>query len=508
MPLQFKPHGRARALALASLVSLATGLSGPATASAMRDAASVERHAKRVEERAERRAERREEAEARRKARAELRAARRLARQERLSEREKSQGSGSGEGSGGSEAGTPTAGEDAGCLVTLAAGSRRVLAGETVSLSGSVTCATPLPASASARLAMVVYEHTAGSPRGLVALGGTLTPTDAGTFSTVSGPLESNTVFAVRLGRAHARIAVKVAPKVTLSATPVSPPATTGVSAASRRAKTTFSGTVTPAVVGSLVTVQVSYAATGEHWRSIASARTDSEGAYSIEHALRLPGVTAVRSIVHGGRHLVLGVSETLSLEGSQPQNPKLTVAASSDPLVAGQHVVISGVATGESRSAVKLLARRAAGWTTVGEATTDQEGAYSFDEQAPTQTTLYRVTDATQSSTTLHEVVAFAISPEAPSASAVAGQPVTFGGQVTPATTGQRVMLEQRSGASGGYQVIATGTVGAPPTYSVTATFAAPGSYVLRVRVPSDGAHRATTSAPFELTVAAPSGA
>lgn len=447
--------------------------------------AAAERRAVRQEERRVVREARHHEAEARRRTREEQRSARHLARREHLAAR-----------AGEEPAASPGAASGE-CVLSLAAASPRVLVGETVSLSGAVTCPAAAPASA----ARVDIYQRSGAARPQAR---TLTQTpriSAGAFTATSGPLSADTVFVARLGREHARVTVQVAPAVTLTAAPA--PTAAG-SAASRtpRTRITFSGAVSPAAPGELVALQVSHAVTGERWRSIGWTHTAADGSYTLEHVLRTPGVTAVRTIVHAGGHLGVGVSEPLSLQGSQPQHVALTIAASADPIVAGQPVVISGTAAGGADVPVKLLARTPGGsFAVAAEGVTDEHGDYSF-EQTPSEVTVYRVTDGEATSTGLQEEVAPALALAPAPATAKVSEPVTFAGTLTPAAAGLPLVLERRTRSGTSFVPIASGAVGAPPDWSIAFAFERAGEYVLRVRAPGDGRLRGTTSAPFVLDV------
>src|SRR6202000_2529760 len=90
-----------------------------------------------------------------------------------------------------------------------------------------------------------------------------------GSFTMTSKPLESNTVFQVQAGPHRARVAVKVAPAITLSLS--SPGALASRNGAHRtRTVATFTGTLTPAAPGALVALQVAYAGSGERCHSVA----------------------------------------------------------------------------------------------------------------------------------------------------------------------------------------------------------------------------------------------
>ncbi|MCW3032625.1 MAG: hypothetical protein JWM60_970 [Solirubrobacterales bacterium] len=480
------------AVALLSAAALAAGPLGPVAAGAAPNPARAEQRAVRAEERAARRAQRHQESEARHAARAEQREARRNARH----------GGGAAETAAPNTETSPSTTTDRGCSVSVAVSSPRVLSGETVTVTGTVTCPT---SAAAAAQHVAIYERHGGSGAAAASLAETALPAADGSFTITSAPLQVNTVFQARVGRHRARAAVKVTPAITLSVqAPASVASTPAASAHAKRAKSTFTGTVTPAAPGALVALQVSYATTGEHWRSVAWTHAGADGTYTIVHALKTPGTSSVRAIVHAGRHNALAVSEALAFETPQPQNPQLTIASSSDPLLSGETVTISGVAAGAANAPVKLLARTTGGaFTVIAEGATDEAGRYSF-AQSPLQNTVYRVTDATAGSTSLFEGVAFALTPTPAAATATAGQPLMLSGTATGAPAGQAVYLEQRSHSGIGFHAIATGTVDATAAYEISHAFAKAGEYVLRLHVPGSTTHLASTSAPFTLSVAA----
>jgi hypothetical protein len=494
MPPQLKTRGRALAPTLVLVAALWAGLLGPSTANAVSGASSGT-HATHLEERLARRAQRESEREARRSEREQLRAAHRRARQERT-------GHGNSEKAPETETTAGGSSQSGPCQVTITAASARVLAGESIEISGTATC----PGQLAASLPRVqIYERVAGSGLRIATPAQSLPALGGASFTTTSGPLTANTDFQARLGGAHATVAVKVAPAVTLTSGPasVAAPTTTGSTSRTRRTRTLFSGTVVPAVPGALVALQVSFGATGGHWRTIAWTHTDADGAYSVSRSLHTPGMTSVRTIVHTHSHLGVGVSEALSLEGAQPQRSALTIGTSADPVTAGQSLQISGVAAGASHAPVKLLARPTGGsWAVIAESSTDEAGAYGF-ELTPQETTLYRVLDATASSTPLVEHVGFAITPDPAQATAIAGETVTFAGTVEPAAGGTPVVLEELGPGGSGFHPIAAAAVGPEQEYSLVHVFSSASLNTLRVRVPANHGHSSTAGAPFVLTVA-----
>jgi hypothetical protein len=483
-------------IALLGAATLSLGLFSPVHASAAPNAAHAEQRAARAEERASRRALRHQEAEARHQLRAEERASRRDALRNGITPNDEAP-EGSEGGPPPSEA-TPSARSYRGCSVTLAVSSPQVTAGETVELTGTLTC----PSSAEASTPTVaVYQRENGAANRSLAVPGNVATLPDGSFTMTSKPLESNTVFQVQAGNHRARAAVKVAPAITLA---LSSPSALASSTGSHHARTVavFTGTVTPAAPGALVALQVAYGATGEDWHSVAWAHVTAEGTYSIPHAFRIPGETSVRTILHSGRGHAVAASEPLSYPVVGPQNAQLTILSSADPLPADSPVTISGVAAGAAGQTVKLLARTPGGtFAPADETTTDPSGNYTFTE-TPTESTFYRVTDAATQSSILFQGVGFALVTDPAPTGLQAGTPALFTGSVGGAPAGATVYLEQRNPSGIHFHVIATGTVDASSHYSISHSFTRAGSVLARIRVPGAGTHATTAGAPFALEV------
>jgi hypothetical protein len=486
---------------LASLCAgtLAMGLLLPVYAAASQGGSGAEERAARAEERvahqAEERARRASEREARRAARAE----------------DEPSAAGGENGANqplGEPAGQQSGTTEHGCRISIQASSTRITAGETVTVSGILDC----PSSESAadrQLDVDQGQHGAGAPSSSAAA--TVTTEADGSYALTPPALYANTVFHVRLGRHVASTAVKVAPRVTLtvssspeaqlSASPaaqLSAPA--GESHPHTRSATTFTGAVTPGDPGALVALQIATAAS-ERFRAIAFGRVAPDGTYSIGHVLGAPGRVRIRAIVHA-RGSAPGVSEALSYEVPQPQNPQLTIQASADPLTYGQSVTISGVAAGSASQPVTLLARTdGSAFALVAKGTTDASGNYTFT-QAPLRSTYFMVTDASARSTTLFEGVGFALA-TAPAPSTVqVGQPLTFSGTLASAPAGRAVYLERGYAPGIGFHAIAVGAVDSTSEYAIAQTFDSAGTVVLRIRVPGDSRYQASAGAPFTITV------
>jgi hypothetical protein len=390
-----------------------------------------------------------------------------------------------------------------GCRISMRASERRVTAGKAVTLSGAIEC--PSGESAMGRQ-IAIYERQGGA--GLAPDSASVveiaTTQRNGSYEVTSAALYANTVFRAHVGRHGARVIVKVAPSITLSAPAppyARPPAASDRSRPHARIQTTFSGTVSPAVPGARVVLQVAYAASGEHWRSVALGHVGADGSFSIPHTFRVPGEASVRAIMHAGRHNAAAISEPVSYEVSNSQNPQLTIQTSSDPASYGQPITISGVAQ-EPNQPVTLMARSDGGaFGVAATTTTDANGNYAFTLQ-PLQDTSYEVADATTRSTVLFEGVRLGLVTASTQPTAQVGQQLTFSGTLTGAPEGQRVYLERGYASGLSFHVVAIGTVDAASQYQIVYTFNRPGAKVLRIKDRCDGRHRPSTSAPFTVTV------
>ncbi len=266
-------------LALLSATSLAVGLFLPTYSTASQTATRSEERAARAEERSARREDERA-----------IRAREREA--ARSAHGNSSAGNAANEAGNEapSETGTPpaepaTAPSERGCRVGIEAGSTRVVTGEAVTLSGTLEC----PRSAGAADQQVPIYQRQGP--GSFSIVGNATTKANGTYQMTSAALSANTVFQVREGNHRARVTVKVAPGVTLTVvSPAAQASTAGAPAhVQTRTRTTFTGTVTPAVTGALVALQIAYQASGERWHSIAYGHVAADGSYTLAHTFRTP---------------------------------------------------------------------------------------------------------------------------------------------------------------------------------------------------------------------------
>lgn len=394
-----------------------------------------------------------------------------------------------------------------------------IVAGETVTVFGKVSCPASGEASGEAASAsspasaqqltieQSTRDHGAGpsAARAFAAAGSVTTESD-GSYQLAPVTLDSNTVFRVRLGRHGAHTSVRVAPVVTLNApseAPAAQPSSVGAhSHQARHAKLLFTGTVSPAAPGARVALQVSYPADGEQWHTIAYGQV-TDGGFSIAHSLRIPGEAKLRVLAHPKGANSAGASEAVAYTVPQPQNPQLTIQASANPVLAGQTVTVSGVAAGAAGQTVTLLARTQGGaYAPVATSTTEEGGTYTFAAQAPQQNTYYEVSDSATHSVALLVGVKYALTLDEPPSSVATGEALSISGSVAPARAGAPVYLE-RAGPSGlDFHQIASSTVAADGTFALSHTFESAATPQLRVRVAGSMLNLGSASPPFTVTV------
>jgi hypothetical protein len=387
------------------------------------------------------------------------------------------------------------------CLLSIEANSARITAGETVTVFGAVTC--PGGADVSGR-AVTIYESERGTGVAGSSEVATTTTNANGAYKVTPPAFGADMVFYARsAGARGAHALVRVAPKVTLlGPAPGVQMLTRGEHLGARaHNRITFTGTVSPADGGALVTLQREYAASGEQWRPVAFGRVGLDGHYSITHGFTSPGLASVRVVVHPTGPKLVAASEPLSYEIGQAQNPKLTIQTTADPISYGQTVNITGVAAGPAQL-LTLQARSAAGgFVEVAHEMTGAGGKYEFPER-PLRSTSYRVIDAAATSTELFEGVEYALAAGTAPETAQTGEQLSFVGSVVPASAGQVVLLEREGLAGINFQVVESATVSADSSYSIPYTFYHACTCVMRVKVPADSEHRASTSQPFSIRV------
>lgn len=386
-----------------------------------------------------------------------------------------------------------------GCALEVSASSTHVGAGETVKLNGLLACPTP---AAAAEQTVTIFQHTAGTHGAAAA--GTVTTGPTGDFHYTSEELSSNTVFSARFLRARSRRAtIKVTPSITLTG-PSEPRIQLTRRHSGLRAAVVFTGTVSPSESGARVVLQRESASAPGDWRRIGLTSVAADGSYSISHVFSASGLVTVRTVVR--RHgQMAAASEPLTYEVAQRQNPNLTIEAAPNPLAYGQSVTIHGTVAGGAQASVTLLARtHGAAFTTVEEVQTDAEGNYEFAPQMPLASTWYSVRSGHLRSALLLEGVKPLLTAQVSSASVHAGETVTFSGSLTPASSGQVVLLERRLPSGVAYHVVGTFTIGEGSSqFSFERQLTgSTGKQVYRIKAPRNGGLMASASEPLEVEV------
>jgi hypothetical protein len=209
------------------------------------------------------------------------------------------------------------------CRPSIEVSASQVLAGETVTVSGTLQCPEGVEAGGQT---VTLFSHSPAGASGFAPVAEAVSDAD-GSYSIPSPALEANTIFDVRDGRGHsARLRVRVAPQLSLVAPPDGTQLLPGGRGATTAATNTiaFTGTVTPAIAGELVVLQRERPDGSGKWRRIATTRVDESGNYAITHTFRRAGTATVRVVVRSHGVLVLAASEprTYTIASRQVTRP------------------------------------------------------------------------------------------------------------------------------------------------------------------------------------------
>jgi hypothetical protein len=298
---------------------------------------------------------------------------------------------------------------------------------------------------------------------------------------------------------------VKVAARVMLAG----PPEGTQLLAGPTN-RVTFTGSVDPNDAGYAVVLERQDGLTGGTWHRIDGHGTvGPEGRFSVTHTFSHPGFANLRVVVSNrGRanpHDVPSASNVLAYEISQAQNPRLTIAASADPIADGQSVTITGTLAAGAKKQVTLLAGLSGQkLSPVAKATTGGGGAFSFASQSPSASTVYRVKGGGTTSAAMDVGVRDVLTATVSATSVAAGQPLTFSGTVAPEHSGHVIYLERQNASGTGFHVIELGTVGMGSNYSIVHAAYDVGTHVFRISIPGGPENEGVASAPLSVEVKA----
>jgi hypothetical protein len=377
-----------------------------------------------------------------------------------------------------------------GCRITEYAEPHAVTSGETVQVFGKLSCPGQ---------AVTVYERSAASP--LPKAIGTPTTAADGSYAIVTPAVTADSAFyATAAGARSSTRNIKVAPQVSLSGPAEGAQVKTGL-----RNHVTFAGSVNPAEdAGAEVQLQRENATSLEEWHTIQrSIPVRPDGSYSFVHTFAAAGDANLRVVVRPhGKFDVRGVSNTLSYEISQNQNPRLTINSSADPASYGSPITISGVLAGGANQKVTLLSHTGATQFAASQAsTTNGSGEYKFVIPSAISNMHYRVTNGSIKSADLYQGVKYVLTSGISATTVASGQPLTFAGTVAPAQVGHEVYLE-RQNPNGGYHVVDVTSVVTGGTYSITHYVFGQGKQVYRIKVPGDPTNQAVAGTTFSIEV------
>jgi hypothetical protein len=327
------------------------------------------------------------------------------------------------------------------------------------------------------------------------------TTTDANGFYAFlrpQGVVNTNRNWYVKSLRARSRtVHERVFSLVTLSGPPDGSNLETGPAH-----KVTFTGTVSPLAVGDRVVLQRQNADSGKGWHRIDQTRVQPGGTFTIPHTFRVPGDANVRVLVKATRRNIASVSDVLSYEISQAQNPALTLNSSADPITVGQSTTLAGTLQNGGGQTVNLLAKNAGGqFTQVATTVADPSGNYSF-VQVPLHSTLYQVQGGGKKSAQLFEGVKFLLTASEAPDTVNAGDQVTFSGTVSPDATGHVIYLQRQNPSGNGFHTVQAANVGNGSVYSISRRLFVPGTKVFRVLIPGGPMNQGAASQTFTITV------
>jgi hypothetical protein len=381
--------------------------------------------------------------------------------------------------------------QGANCRTTLNVAPRLITTGETALAFGRSLC----PAQT-----VTLYQRAVGGPGYAVA--GTTTTDAKGFWQITLAPQTNNSQIYAAVGASTSRrVLERVAAQVSLVGPPESKQVLAGLKTGRANA-VTFSGTVSPNDAGALLVLQRENAIKGNEWHQIGHTLVNSSGGFALTHVFVAPGASNIRILLRGNHRNAASASNILSYQISQAQNPALTIISSLDPLAYNGSTVISGTVAGAPNTAVTLMGRSAGHkFGPIATVNTDGSGNYAFPAQTPLTSMYYKVNGSSRSSAVLYQGVKYLLTATPGATTITSGQALTFTGTVTPARE-HEIYIERENLTGTGFHVVAIGKVAANGTYAVSKILYAPGTEVLRVKIPGDPENGGTASAPVTVTV------
>jgi hypothetical protein len=192
--------------------------------------------------------------------------------------------------------------------------------------------------------------------------------------------------------------------------------------------------------------------------------------------------------------------------------NKGLTIAATPDPIIAGDGVLIYGQLDGTTVAGQTIdlyhKVAPATKYTLIQKTTTNSDGFYEFtraEGKVITNRDWYVTGPSKTHSKTIEEKVQAVVDLTTPAASssALTGSPVVFTGSVYPAHAHQTVRIQEQNSVTGnGWRTIASGKTTSLSTFAISKRFAYPGDYTLRAEFGADKRNVASASDSVTLSV------
>jgi hypothetical protein len=190
--------------------------------------------------------------------------------------------------------------------------------------------------------------------------------------------------------------------------------------------------------------------------------------------------------------------------------NHHLTIAATPNPIAAGDGVLVYGQLRGSDISGQTITLYQhvigsGGGYAPAGTTTTNSFGFYEFTEPqgAVVNDTNWFVRGPDSShSRTVHERVSALVSADASSTSTDTAHPIVFTGTVAPNHAGGRVFLQAQRGSSDDWQTLRSGRLDSHSAYSIPYRWRRPGERDVRVVFRSDARNLRGVSDPITVDV------
>jgi hypothetical protein len=190
--------------------------------------------------------------------------------------------------------------------------------------------------------------------------------------------------------------------------------------------------------------------------------------------------------------------------------NHHLTIAATPNPVPAGDGVVIYGRLSGAAVAGQPIvlyhhISGSNRGYTVVQSTTTDSSGYYEFTRAEGvvlTNRSWFARGPSGSHSRTIHERVKALLSIAPSSTATDTNTPITFTGRVTPEHPFQRVALQQQNGSGDDWTTLKSGYTNGSSTYSISYRWRRPGGRDVRVVFPGDYRNIRGVSDPVTIAV------